>query len=901
MLLSINKLLQGVKQMKSVLETCKPRKSIIQGTFNPEVFTAALGPVIEYYRGNAANIDSVYTDAEVFFKEATYPTDGLKNTVNNIFKRISGDMTVPSVQRMETAFGGGKTHTLIACVHIANRGKEIADTVANIIEAQYLPEPGEVKVVGIAGDEIDLYKTKGEKIIPYTLWGDIALQIGGKELYDKVKADAESYAAPGSTYFKTVLAERKVLIMFDELAQYAARFETYKPGQGSNQVAAFLMSLFGYTRNNSGISVVLTLAGANDAFARETGNLTKLLNNISDEELNIDQATAIAEHSVKTISSVISRDATVVTPVQANEISAVLAKRLFDDINKNEANITMKAYVAMYDKNKAMLPEAATNLLFRDRLVAHYPFHPTLIDFLNNKLAVAENFQGTRGVLRVLAMTIRSIWNHRNDIALIHVSDIDMKNSGIVDEILGKTQSSDLRQVLNADIGSVDTHSLSGGLSNAQLADQRNPHPEGVRLYENTWKDVFLNSLVGRADMKTSKVFGVSEQDAIFQVATPVVAPSQVRTALEEIVNSAFYLRYENGKYFAHLDPTINSVLARIRSTVTAKQIETKIKTVANDLVEANNIFNVVHNVFGPEDLDDKSEKPVVAVVGISAGEINLEDIYKYTGANVPRRRQNLILLLVPKTVTVKGYVSDSLFKDDTVAATEKNNVELIARQVIAFQTLDKDPQGQGISKNVLQNSDFRERYSERGLALRTAVGELYSTLYFAGPNGFVKADLHSASGDNGAAILSQVRACLENAEELITSDTKFGGPLLEKIGNDYFFKQTDKIKIKDLLDNFYNIRTWPMLADKMVLETILRNGISAGTWVAYKMSDDPADDRPSVLYSDKEPVPLDVTLITSDLSVMSFAGAKTRGWLTADRPTNEEIKKKIKETLINS
>ena len=86
-----------------------------------------------------------------------------------------------------------------------------------------------------------------------------------------------------------------------------------------------------------------------------------------------------------------------------------------------------------------------------------------------------------------------------------------------------------------------------------------------------------------------------------------------------------------------------------------------------------------------------------------------------------------------------------------------------------------------------------------------------------------------------------------------------------------------------------------------MVLETILRNGISAGTWVAYKMSDDPADDRPSVLYSDKDPVPLDVTLITSDLSVMSFAGAKTRGWLTADRPTNEEIKKKIKEMLQTS
>lgn len=53
--------------MKSVIETCKPKESIIQGTFNPEVFTAALGPVIDFYHGTSAGIDSIYTDADVFF------------------------------------------------------------------------------------------------------------------------------------------------------------------------------------------------------------------------------------------------------------------------------------------------------------------------------------------------------------------------------------------------------------------------------------------------------------------------------------------------------------------------------------------------------------------------------------------------------------------------------------------------------------------------------------------------------------------------------------------------------------------------------------------------------------------------------------------------------------------
>ena len=97
-----------------------------------------------------------------------------------------------------------------------------------------------------------------------------------------------------------------------------------------------------------------------------------------------------------------------------------------------------------------------------------------------------------------------------------------MQNSSIVNELLGRTGSADLRQVLNADIGSVDTTNLQGGLSNAQLADARNPHPDGLPFYEMTWKVVFLNSLVGRTEGKASKVFGISQQDAIFQLTTPV-------------------------------------------------------------------------------------------------------------------------------------------------------------------------------------------------------------------------------------------------------------------------------------------------------------------------------------------------------------------------------------------
>jgi len=83
--------------VSSVLDTCKPRPEILAGTFNPEVFTASLSPIIDYYRSGQGGIDSIYTNAVLFFQEATYPTQGLRSVLAEVFGRMVGDMTVPAI------------------------------------------------------------------------------------------------------------------------------------------------------------------------------------------------------------------------------------------------------------------------------------------------------------------------------------------------------------------------------------------------------------------------------------------------------------------------------------------------------------------------------------------------------------------------------------------------------------------------------------------------------------------------------------------------------------------------------------------------------------------------------------------------------------------------------------
>ena len=49
-------------------------------------------------------------------------------------------------------------------------------------------------------------------------------------------------------------------------------------------------------------------------------------------------------------------------------------------------------------------------------MVAHYPFHPTFIDFLTQKLAAIGLRQRSSGVLRVMALAVRSLWSRQQHI-----------------------------------------------------------------------------------------------------------------------------------------------------------------------------------------------------------------------------------------------------------------------------------------------------------------------------------------------------------------------------------------------------------------------------------------------------------------------------------------------------
>lgn len=873
--------------MTSILDTCTPRPDILAGTFNPEIFTASLSQVMDHYCGRSSHVSNLYTDAELFFREATFPTDGMRMVLSEVLARLSGHNGVPAIHRLETAFGGGKTHTLIALIHLAYLGSDIAKVAAacldtKVIDPALLQAPGAVQVVGIAGDEIPVHQPQGATLVPYTLWGEIAFQIGGETLYREVETEATSRAAPGKAFLDRIFAGRTVLLLLDELAQYAARLAAAHP-QGADQLSAFLMALNGYVRTHSRIVVVLTLASQTDAFATQTETLAGLLSAIRGEDVTPEEAVAMTQTAQAGVLSVVSRDATGVVPVQANEISRVLAKRLFVSVDQVAGAETIDAYCALYQKTADLLPDHASRDDYRARLRDLYPFHPTFIEFLNQKMATLANFQGTRGVLRVLSLVVRSLWEQQRPVPMIHTCHLNLRDARLVNELISRTGGGELLPILNTDIGGVDTATLTGGASRAEQADRRNPHPEGYPFHEYAWKTVFLHSLVGRHEGLGTPLFGINARDALLEISFPGLAPSQVEAALESIEDSergAFYLRHNTqfGRYYASLDASINRALASIRGSLDRFQVTDFLDAAARKIVRSDATFHVTHDVSLPEHIQDKTGRINLGLIALGAGEIDAESFVTTVGPNRPRIEQNLVLLLVPRTVYVKGEI----WTEDRVAKAQeiKHRLEDLARDVIARGRLRDKPENYGIKPQQLAEEGFVDKTKERDLALQTTITQQYDGLWYPSAAGqMVRKEIHTAGGESGAAIIAETHRVLCEDGELITdarARTLEGVNLLGKL----FFGTGQTPTLAELRGHFAVNRRWPMLQAQTVFDQLIREGVTRGVWCLFRLLDEQST-KPEFIYSrDTEALPLDLDLSASGWSIVTLSGAKQRGWL---------------------
>lgn len=374
--------------IRSIFELTVPRPEVLQGELSEEMFAARLRDVIE---GTA---EAVYGDPRRFF-ENTYATAGLQTLLREVLGRLTG--ASPSnnpIIRLETSFGGGKTHNLIALYHAVG-GQVPTDLLRRFVGNDWVPpKQGDIDVAGVVGSDLDpssgvLHEADGLRT--YTLWGELAYQLGGSAGYELARQSDENKAAPGTGLFQELIGDRPTLIMIDEIARHL-RTGTAIPTAGgrsdlAKQTVAFLMSLMEYVASQQQVVLVLTMAGTEDAFSQETTDLREALR-------------------------VSARQERVLTPTGENEISAIVVHRLFEQVNREAAAEVIQRYGAFFhelETQGAHVHDRALRADYLDEFAISYPFHPELIRVLNLKVATIPNFQRTRGALRLLATAVRRL------------------------------------------------------------------------------------------------------------------------------------------------------------------------------------------------------------------------------------------------------------------------------------------------------------------------------------------------------------------------------------------------------------------------------------------------------------------------------------------------------------
>ena len=795
--------------MRSLYETCEPRAEVLQGELREELFAARLKDVLD---GSA---DPVYQDPAVFF-DNTYPTEGLRTLLREALGRLTGrDPTANAVIRLETPFGGGKTHNLIALYHAA-RGSQAA---ATLVAPDLIPPPGAVRIAGIVGSELD--PTGGllhSEVTTYTLWGELAYQLGGVAGYRLVEeSDRQTKAAPGTGLLDQLVRDQPTLVLIDEIARYlrAADAVPTSTGRGTlaEQTVAFLMSLLEFAASRERVVVVLTLADPADAFGRES------------EELR----TRLAETR-----RVTARSERVLTPAAEEETAPIVAHRLFRSIDREAANETAEAYLAFYRllaDQGTPLPHDYTTAAYADRIATTFPFHPELLRVLSLRVATIPNFQRTRGALRLLALVVRRLWELRPPtLALIHPHHVDLSVPAIVEDLTSRLDRPAFKQVIEADIAS----RVPGQPAHAQEVDAQLAGPGRPPYAQRLAATVFLHSLV------QGPAAGIEEPELLAAVLEPGDDPELLRRVLHHLLERCWYLADDGRRYRfgteVQLPKLIADEMAVVAVTLAKAKLEERIRQIWSR--------GALEPVFFPSEpaaVPDDAGVPKLVIVHFDAAAVTaaqteppelVRTLFEQAGVagGFRRYRNNLVFLVADQE--------------------QKEALVTLAKRYLAIERLAGDP-ARLRDFSPEQQRRLREMRDQAELELRVGITRAYRFLYY--PSGDVQPgatplarELLPAQ-DQGAVKGNQTEVVvrlLRQLEKLRLGDDS--PPPAAYVRARAWDGQQGRVSTEDVRRAFAQRVTLPMLAEPTLLKRTVREGIRGGEWVYYVASEGKAYDAQS-------------------------------------------------------
>lgn len=608
--------------LKPWREIARPHKDVLEGTFKQSEFAADITQV-----ANGTATDE-YQDAEKFFSR-TFITEGMRLLLISVAQRLAGHGGDPVIQ-LQTAFGGGKTHTLLAVYHLASRkvGTEKLHGIPPVLDAAGIQSLPHAKVAVIDGIKLSPSQARNYSgIAANTLWGELAFQLLGEEGFRMV-ADSD---ADGTSPGKEVLTDliRKAapcVILIDELVAFIRQLELGK----QYKAGTF----------DSNISFVQALTEALKAVPNAI-----LLASLPESELEV--GGTMGQRALNSLEKYFARVESVWKPVGTEEAFEIVRRRLFETPGERaEVEGISRQFSDFYRSNAEKFPVETQSNEYFERLCRSYPIHPEIFDRLYEDWSTLEKFQRTRGVLQYMAIVIHRLWNSDNKDALIMPGSLPLEDSNVRNKSI---------HYLPQGWEPVIEREVDGTRSAPHDIDGHHTLFGGVQAARRTARTIFLGSAPSTTDQM---IRGVQVERILLGTVQPGQTIGVFEDVLKRLRDRLHYLYSDKDRYWLDTKPNLRREMESRKQNISERdELLPLLKTRVNQVFGRNHQFGGVH-VFTPSvDVpDDYGTGPRLVVLPTNAAYSRSETNQAFTAAeeilrnrgDQPRQKQNRLIFLAP-------------------------------------------------------------------------------------------------------------------------------------------------------------------------------------------------------------------------------------------------------------
>lgn len=775
-------------------EVAVPRKEVADGSFDESVFAADLG-LVDRGRGPRDYVDPVA------FCEQTYLTEGLRAVLVEIAARLRGDSSAAGVYRLQTEFGGGKTHTLLAAYHLfRDPVAVIATPLASELAARAGGDIPHARVAVLDGSS--MAPGTGERINGspelWTLLGQLAYRLGGEEAYARVAGQDNALLGSSTPQLVELLeAQAPCLILLDETLEYLNKALSVPVGDGNlaGTALTFIKELCTAASNVPGAAIVATLTSSRLE----------------------DYASVAGEEMQERLSMVVGRTENIVTPVEGDDIFQILHRRLFATLGDEATHRAVaNSYADAYESFSDAVPASYRESGYRERLASAYPFHPELVDILTNRWGSLSGFQRTRGALRTLAHTVKSLSQRQHLGTLILAGDVDLADAGIRAEVL-RFAGESYKAALNSDIIRAD--------AKAPLEDERRGgQAKEWHLATGLATTAFLNSF------GAERVVGASTAQMLLGVARPGISRGLIDDVRDALAANAWYMRLEGGRYRFTTEPTLNKVVMEREGAVSDERVTTVVREAIAKAAPSTRILRVVPRVDDSADLPDEPQ--------LTLGILNIDQrMARDTSGDMLRHAEH-VLNNRGSTARTNKNAAMLVVADDAALRKARSS----ARTLAALRDVKADP-----PRLSRFNKEQRDQLDERLAAAEDRVPQQVAMafrhlLLFSERDSQLRleaVDLGPAKADAriGDRVLDHLRA----ADRLIETTLAPAALLADRF---HLFRDEDPaIELDELAAAFARYPRLPKLATVDVLRDALVSGTQQGLFGLVSGSAWDADD----------------------------------------------------------